>query len=305
MNKFLHIALLLITFLVSLSCESKNLNTQSAQTPKLTPPAPQEQNRGEKQNPNIELGFPRDTSGHAEIILSRKQYVISWNYQTRNPNWAAWKLQVEDFGKAERSSFKVDPDLKNYLADQQLTEAVSTKEYTGSCFDRGHTVPSADRNSSPEDNQPTFYMSNITPQTSFLNQRAWAHLENYERDLVRGGKILYIYSGPIYETDRGAIGTNSDIKIPSKFFKIIVASESGKKDELIAVIMPNKTSADTWPDEDRKTLCDDSKRLPSGLSKLDDWEDYQTTLEDVEAQSGFKFLEKDFNNITAPVIISL
>lgn len=41
---------------------------------------------------------------------------------------------------------------------------VTTSAYTGSGFDRGHNVPSADRTRTVADNSTTFLMTNIIPQ---------------------------------------------------------------------------------------------------------------------------------------------
>ncbi len=306
MNKIL----LIILLIALVSCKGQNTSDQG-QTSQTVETQVQEQTPSLELNSNIDLGIPQATDTQADIIISRKQYVLSWNYLTHNVNWAAWKLQDKDLGKAKRSNFASDPDLKKYLTEKQLSFVISTNDYTGSCFNRGHVVPSADRNSTPEENRTTFYMSNMTPQTAWLNQTSWGHLENVERDLAKSGKTLYIYSGPIYDNERGGIGPRADIKIPSKFFKIIVILDSDKEltvdknTQMIVVIMPNKTSANTWPDEDRKTLCDDSKKLPSRPANLNDWKDYQTTLEDVEEQSGLRFFESNDTQVLAPVIFGV
>lgn len=312
MNRLLILVLLLSVLACNKSQSPAEIQkvSQNVQTP-IEQEVEQDQTPSIHLNENIDLGIPVSTQNTNEILISRKQYVISWNQVTRNLNWASWKLQLKDFGKAKRGRFAPDPDLQQYLQDKNIGEAVISADYTNSCFNRGHIVPSADRNSTNEDNNTTFYMSNMTPQTSFLNQLAWGHLENVERDLVRAGKTLYIYSGPIYDKEMGAIGKQSDIKVPSKFFKIIVEFDATetvhtitKDTPMIIVIMPNLTSAGTWPDEDRETLCKDSERLPKQKADLNDWKKFQTTLEDVEQQTGLQFFEQNNEQILSPIIFA-
>lgn len=305
-------ALLPLFLLLSLiSCHQAEEKT-SVQNP--LPPAEevsQERSTATQLNENVDLGIPTSQESLSEIIVSRKQYVLSWNHLTRNLNWAAWKLEPKFLGNAKRSKFAIDSELDQYLKEKSLGKGVVTTDYTNSCFNRGHTVPSADRNATPEDNKATFFMSNITPQTSFLNQIAWGHLEYFERAEAQAGKTLYIYAGPIYEKDMGGIGANADIKIPTHFFKIIVSFDSTqtthtvtKETPMIIVIMPNVTSAGTWPDEDHETLCNDSKKLPTTKADFNDWKKYQTTLEEVENKTGLKFFEQNVDQILSPVIIA-
>ena len=262
-------------------------------------------------NENVDLGIPVNKEQLSEILISRKQYVLSYNHSNRVLNWAAWKLELKNLGNVKRGRFLPDQILNTYLQEQNIGKSVVTTDYTNSCFNRGHTVPSADRNATNDDNNATFLMSNITPQTAFLNQVAWGHLEYYERALAQQGKTLYIYAGPIYERQMGGIGSQADIKIPTKFFKIIVEFDAldtthtiNKNTPMTIVIMPNTTSAGTYPDEDRETLCNDSKRLPSSKADFDDWKKYQTTIEDVEKQTGLKFFEENSAQILSPIIVA-
>ncbi|WP_413580994.1 DNA/RNA non-specific endonuclease [Bdellovibrio sp. HCB288] len=245
-------------------------------------------------NPNITQQLPHTNA--SEIIISRKQYVISYNKTTRSPNWAAWELDPKKIGSADRSnSFIQDAELEEFL-DKQGSQfrAVTSTEYKGTCFDRGHQVPSADRTNSARDNEATFTMSNMLPQTPFLNRVMWEDLERYTRDLVSvKNKKAYVIAGPIYDQNFGAIGPNNDIPVPSKNFKIIFLLESNqtakditKDTPALAVILPN-TLADgsavpTREDVDCETLADHS----SGKA---DWNSYRTTVDEVEKLTGIRF----------------
>lgn len=248
-------------------------------------------------NPNLAIEIPQ--SENPEIILSREQYVLSYNQEKRVPNWVAWKLEADQIGDSGRSNnFKIDTELDNYLLQHSYRplRAVNQAEYKGSCFDRGHQIPSADRTDTVENNRSTFFMSNMTPQTPFLNRILWAHLEQYTRDLIqKEGKKAYIIAGPIYDENFGAIGPDHDIQVPSKEFKVIfiLNADEGPEDinektEVISVIMPNTLQDGSNPMENQDELC---KPLSGASNGKNDWLRYQTTIRDVENLSGLKIIQ--------------
>lgn len=237
-----------------------------------------------------------------EILISRDQYLISYNKSRRLLNWAAWKVEPKNLGHVGRSNnFLTDNDLENYLSQFSL-HAVGPQDYQGSCFDRGHQCPSADRDDSMDNNQMTFLMSNMIPQTAYLNRVIWEHLEAYTRDLVNNqGKKVYIVAGPIFDQDFGRIGINQDIPIPSKNFKVIIIldqnqniSDINRNTPMISVIMPNILKSGKRPLDDRNELCN-NKNLNTNTPAIfandpNDWKQFQTSLDEVERVSGFKIL---------------
>jgi len=244
---------------------------------------------------NTNLAFRLPETEKSEILLSREQYLLSYNKETRTPNYVAWKLESTNIGSSGRSNnFSLDPDLDAYL-NESNRHAVDANDYKGSCFDRGHQVPSADRTDSVSNNETTFLMSNMLPQTAYLNRVIWEHLEQYSRDLVqKQGKKLFIIAGPIYDKSMGAIGPERDIQIPSKNFKIIYILNANQepssidvKTPSIAVIMPNILQNGSTDLSDKKELC---KPVTGESSDRRDWEKYKTTLSEVERLSGLKFV---------------
>jgi endonuclease G len=241
-------------------------------------------------NPNVIGDVTTDNS--SEVIISRDQYVISYNRARRSLNWVAWKVEANQLGLTGRTNvFTQDSDLQKYLTEQSSTErAVDPTEYQGSCFDRGHQAPSADRTDNVRDNEATFIMSNMIPQTPFLNRVVWEHLEQHTRDLVRKGKKTYIIAGPIYDKDYGSIGPNHDIPVPSKNFKIVVVLDGNKTIQdinkttpIISVIMPNVLEDGSAPTVHAK-LC--SYQDPISRGDENDWEQYKTTVSQIQKLSG-------------------
>ena len=247
------------------------------------------------QNENLINIPPQSTKNLNKVIISRRQYVVSYNRKNRAPNWAAWKLDSTDIGHVGRTNvFLADNVLENYLS--RLSEhVVQPTDYYGSCFDRGHQVPSADRTDSIEDNQARFMMSNMLPQTAYLNRVVWQQLEAYTRDLVvNQGKKVYVVAGPIYDENFGMIGPQKNIPVPSKNFKIVfildanqMPSDINAKTPTISVIMPNLLKSGKKPYEDLKELCASSTHALVPAVK-DGWKQFQTTVNEIEKESGFK-----------------
>ncbi|MGZ3690015.1 MAG: DNA/RNA non-specific endonuclease [Pseudobdellovibrio sp.] len=249
------------------------------------------------QNVNASEYTPVNINKKPEVLISRDTYLISFNPDSRLLNWAAWKLELSDIGHFGRTNnFLQDPDLQNYLA-RANKQAVDPTEFSGSCFDRGHQVPSADRDTSQEVNQLTFLMSNMIPQTAYLNRVIWEHLEAYTRTLVvNQGKKVYVIAGPIYDEDFGKIGPNKDIPVPSKNFKILIVLDKNQtindinaQTQIISVIMPNILKTGEKPMDNRAELCKESGSS-SGDAVIDvnDWQKFQVPLPDIEKAAGFK-----------------
>lgn len=231
-----------------------------------------------------------------EILISRPQYVISYNTERRSPNWVAWRLEDSDVGPLTRSgTFQSDPDLEKYFTKSgEASAPVGQGEFARTCLDRGHQVPSKDRTDSVKNNEATFYMTNVLPQTRFMNRVLWEHLEKYTRDLVKKeGKKVYVVSGPIYDQDFGKIGPQQDIPVPSKFFKILYiydrntnpATNPGARD-VIAAVFPNTNSDGSRPLLTK--VCEEID-IADGLGTKDDWMQFRTQPKDLETLSGLSF----------------
>ncbi len=258
-------------------------------------------------NPHVELGVPEPELDQS-IIVSRKQYVVSWDFEQRIPAWVAWTLNKRTLGDAPRSDvFRLDRDLDEVLVDQNLT-SVGPNDYKASCLDRGHQVPSGDRTATTRDNEVTFLMSNIIPQSAHLNRRTWVSLERFlRRQVLEHGQHVHVYVGAIADPKGVAIGPNKDIKVPSRNFKIAVlmpaVREKPPRDAMkfFVVDFPNVTSRGTNPVIDREQACYDSDHTV----RLDEsnrqaiWRPYLSTLARVERLAGIQFsFLKDLHEMT-------
>lgn len=246
-------------------------------------------------NRNVRSGLPviKDGDDNSLLLLSRPQFVVAFDTQSKVPVWTAWELAAKDIGSVDRAdSFRSDDILNEYIRLKRNATGVDPSDYTNTCFDRGHQSPSKDRSVSESDNNATFYMSNMAPQTAFLNRGIWKSLEDYSRTLVEDkGKRLQIIGGPILKDGRERIGTNSDIAVPEAYFKIIVVYENAKEQRpegYLAVIMPNVTSDGLDPLANKDQNCGESKGKRSG-SMSKDWKTYRATLANIEQKSRMTF----------------
>lgn len=171
------------------------------------------------------------------FLLERPQFSMSYNRSRGGPNWVAWHVDAGDLGDEERGKFRPDPDLPR---DWQIAPG----DYRGSGYDRGHVCPSGDRTATREDNDATFFMSNMLPQTGELNRHVWADLENWVRDQVRAGSEIYQIAGGAGQT--GTIA-NGKVAVPEVCWKVIVILPEGTRDKsrinaqtrVVAVGIPN------------------------------------------------------------------
>ena len=253
-------------------------------------------------NRNIAGGLPRFVSeliaANEDVYLSRQQFVVSFDVKAKVPSWTAWQIVKSDLGDVARSDdFRSDEILNTYLRTHEGTSGVTPEDYKNTCFDRGHQTPSADRTALPRHNLATFYMSNMAPQTAFLNRRIWADLESYSRDLVRDeGRKLQVYAGTILRDGREKIGRNKDIQIPEAFYKVVAVynDDSAKQPSgYIAVIMPNVTSHGRDPVANKDEACREQKSGGAGALSTS-WKDYKVSLKEIERRAGVRFpqLEK-------------
>ncbi len=248
---------------------------------------------------NLNLPGTIPDASSSEIVISRDQYVLSYNKERRSPNWVAWKLEASQMGSAGRTNdFQPDADLQGYLQQSHSSYlAVDPSEFSGSCYDRGHQIPSADRTDTVDNNRVTFLMSNMIPQTPYLNRVVWEHLEQYTRNMVKQeNKKVYVIAGPIYDKDFGKIGPNKDIPVPSKDFKIIIALDANqtfkditKDTPIIAVIMPNTLKDGSVISDGPKTSC---PVFAAGIEVIDDWKSYLSTVGEIEAATGLQLFSK-------------
>ncbi len=205
-------------------------------------------------------------------LLDKAQYALSYNRSLVHANWAAWHLNLQDLGGAERADdFRPDPTLSlDWIIAKPL-------DYQGSGFDRGHLCPSADRTATDLDNSSTFLMTNMIPQSPDLNRNTWESLESYCRQLVKQENELYIYAGTYGSGGTGTAGDTTLVKgkinVPAACWKVVLILPEGENDihrvtsstQTIAVWIPNRQDLDN------------------------SWKTYKISVDEIETRTGYDF----------------
>ncbi|TCJ14499.1 DNA/RNA non-specific endonuclease [Flaviaesturariibacter flavus] len=238
---------------------------------------------------NMALGNPSgavaDPAQYTNYLMVKTQYSLSYNRDRATPNWVSWHLDPTWLGTTARQD--------NFSADATLPTGwyrVGSTSYSGSGFDRGHNCPSADRTYSVADNSATFLMTNMIPQAPTNNQQTWANLENYARTLVNQGNEVYIIMGSYGTGGTGSSGTFNTIDagritVPNRIWKVLVVLPQGTGDlsrittstRVIAVNTPNTNSVSTT------------------------WGSYRTTVDAIEAATGYNLLSNVSSTIQSTI----
>lgn len=208
----------------------------------------------------VGLEIPAPLTDRSEQILYRKGYTVSYNADTRLPNWVAWVLTaVHTSGPYKRDGIAFHPD------EDVDGVQVDTYDYMRSGYDRGHMCPSGDCKWSQQAQEESFLMTNICPQNHNLNVGDWNEMENQCRRWAEKYGRIYIVAGPIlFKGKHKTIGKHK-VVVPDAFFKVVLFA--GDDPMAIGFIYRNR-----------------SGNRPKG--------DYVNTVEEVERITGIKFFPK-------------
>lgn len=170
------------------------------------------------------MEIPAPITSQSEQILQREGYTVSYNSETKLPNWVAWHLT------ADRLESKASRKDKDFAEDEEVKAPRATdKDYYCSRYDRGHMCPAGDNKWSETAMTQSFLFTNICPQAPNLNRGDWNEMENQCRKWVKEGEDLYIVCGPIlYKGKHKTIGRNKVI-VPEAFFKVVLSLQGTPK----------------------------------------------------------------------------
>jgi endonuclease G len=151
-----------------------------------------------------------------EIVLQRKSYVVSYNKQTRCPNWVAWQLTADHTdGELKR--------MNNFHEDEDCPRPRATlQDYKGSGWSRGHMCPAGDNKWSREAMYDSFSLVNVCQQDSKHNSGVWNSIEMDCRQWARKYGEVFIVCGPVWTKGKHqTIGPNK-VLVPEAFFKVVL-----------------------------------------------------------------------------------
>ena len=241
-------------FIVKAACSSSNGSSPKDKTDSVVPGSASALAAGYS---DLHIArYAEDKVASNNIRKNYTGFTVSFNPSNHTPDWVGWELLAsETDGPASRSN--------NFWNDEEVAGCAFSSDYKGSGFDRGHLCPSADQKWSQEAMADCFVMTNMAPQDHALNAGAWQTLEKKERLWAKRDSALVIVAGPIYTPDdRRRIG-DTGVRVPSAFFKVILAPYVDEP-RAIGFIYPNMTA-------------------PGNM------ENYSMTVDEVESITGLDF----------------
>ncbi len=188
----------------------------------------------------LPFGVPKfvGRAGADTTPLCRTAYLLSHDNKKLVALWVTYRLSAEHaMGCLPRKDdFAPDPNLpkkkRAELVDYEHLHDPGKLPH----YDRGHMAPNADFDWSVAAQRESFYLSNMSPQVSELNQQQWENLEEHVRTWasLRGEVVVFV--GPIFERGSGTTVGPDHVAVPLAYYKIIVDAAKG---EAIAFDMNN------------------------------------------------------------------
>lgn len=174
------------------------------------------------------LEFPRLYQGNNvtfEVTHATDDYGITYSLEwdgTKKANrWTCYQMHA---GNMQRNAERTN----NFTEDPKLPAAYRTTytDYTGSGYSRGHLCPSGDRLCSFEQNDQTFYMSNMQPQLQSHNGGVWNDLEQRLRDTwaphAQSSDTLYVVKAATIDDANIMAYTPSNLIVPKYFYMALL-----------------------------------------------------------------------------------
>ena len=200
---------------------------------------------------------------HAFVLTNTDgRYVSYYVPEKRQPAWVAYVLTRDEVKK------KVVGRSDKFTRDREVLQrgwiCADDSDYKRSGYDRGHLVPSADRDDSARENRATFLYSNISPQRPRVNRYVWQDLESQVRRWAIMYDSLCVVTGGVLKEDgkpMKTIGPNQ-IAVPNYFYKVLLAKY---RDSYYAIgfIIPNTDDANS--DFKRYTVSVDKVEEVTGI----------------------------------------
>jgi endonuclease G len=206
------------------------------------------------------FGKPRHDTAPL-ILLENIGYLAAYDTELRIPRWVCYRL-------FPTGPVRIGPRPRQFSPDPRVPDSPRHDDYNNCGYDRGHMAPSAAiaQRYGEQAQLETFRITNIAPQLPGLNQETWEAFERIE-SIEYGERFdsLWVITGPILEGP--CMELHSGIRVPSAFFKIVLALKE-ERPVALAIVMPQETR---------------------GLQRLDS---LVVTVRDIERRTGLDFFHE-------------
>ncbi|MDY3913493.1 MAG: DNA/RNA non-specific endonuclease [Phocaeicola sp.] len=169
-------------------------------------------------------------NGKTESATNPRNFSLLYDSDLKIAYWVAYPYNSYYDGNVGRTEAwgNFDPALSSNF------QSSVKKGYTSSGYDRGHQIPSGDRQNSRTMNQATFYPTNMTPQLHNFNTQIWKNLEEKVRKWASGTDTLYIVTGAVPSTKENPeikwytnSNDNKKIAVPQAYYKVLARKIGG------------------------------------------------------------------------------
>ena len=223
-------------------------------------------------NALLAVGIPKGVSNQ---VMNYQTIRVNFNPSLRIPNCVAYELTATMVDMADAPGHENRKNY-NYARDPKVKSCPENWEYRGSGYSRGHMAPAMDMRWDKTTMAECFYMTNMCPQDTKLNNDHWRVLEEKVHRWAKRDKRLMVYTGPIMGKNPKMIGKHKqNIAVPDAFFKVVYAPDKGRA---IAFIYDNKPCpggiskyAVTVAEVERRTGLTFSSAIPKRQCKIEDW----------------------------------
>lgn len=182
-----------------------------------------------------DIGLPEIDCREFFFTNSSGRYSFRYDTAWRQARWVAHTLTAAEVavkGTDRSDRFRSDPQIIN-----RGFPAATDSDYKKSGYDRGHLLPSADRDDSATENDATFLLSNISPQRPALNRGVWKNLEEFVRQVAAKYDSVWVVTGSQGDlSDR--IGKNR-VVVPDYYYKTLLIKVKGVY-YAVAFYIPNQ-----------------------------------------------------------------
>lgn len=266
----------------SFSSNSKKSSKQSVASPLVSVPAIGKNAPATTQttlvpqqgtNALLAVGIPKGVSNQ---VLNYQTIRVNFNPSLRIPNCVAYELTATMVDMADAPGHESRKSY-NYARDTKVKACPENWEYRGSSYSRGHMAPAMDMRWDKTAMTQCFYMTNMCPQDTKLNNDHWRVLEEKVHRWAKRDKRIMVYTGPIMGKNPKMIGKDKqNIAVPDAFFKVLYAPDQGRS---IAFIYENRPCpgniskyAVTVAEVERRTGLTFSSAIPKHQCNIDDWQ---------------------------------
>ncbi len=223
-------------------------------------------------NALLAVGIPKGVSNE---VINYKAIRVNFNPAMRIPNCVAYELTATMVDMADAPDHESRKNF-NYAKDPSVNSCPENWEYRNSGYSRGHMAPAMDMRWNRTTMAQCFYMTNMCPQDTKLNNDHWRALEEKVHRWAKREKRLMVYTGPIVGKNPTMIGKDKkNIAVPDAFFKVVYAPEQGRA---IAFIYDNRPCpggigkyAVTVAEVERRTGLTFSSTIPKNQCNINDW----------------------------------